>query len=280
AARVPAAAREAARGPAAAREAERIARGLDDPALLAFALNGRFMQRFERTGLAPHRDAIGAELIELSRRHGLASYELLGQLVRLQARGALGDFPGADRHAAAVDRLAARHERPLAGVFTAWYRALRLAATGAPTAAVEAAYRAAAARLDGAGMPGLERGLLPLALLSLRLRDGAPAPTDPQLDWGPYEPWTGPLVLLAQGREEEAAEALRAAPEPPRDLLSEALWCLVARAAIAVGDRATMTRAQERLAPAAGELAGAGSGLLTLGPVARQLDALAAALAR
>ncbi|MET7881553.1 hypothetical protein ABZU45_19180 [Streptomyces avermitilis] len=35
----------------------------------------------------------------------------------------------------------------------------------------------------------------------------------------------------------------------------------------ALGDRAALSRAQARLAPAAGELAGAGSGLLTLGPV-------------
>jgi hypothetical protein len=39
-----------------------------------------------------------------------------------------------------------------------------------------------------------------------------------------------------------------------------------------------MARAHTALAPAAGELAGAGSGLLTLGPVARHLDDLAAAL--
>jgi hypothetical protein len=56
------------------------------------------------------------------------------------------------------------------------------------------------------------------------------------------------------------------------------MWCLTARAAIAVGDREMMERAHTALAPAAGELAGAGSGLLTLGPVARHLDDLAAAL--
>jgi DNA-binding SARP family transcriptional activator len=264
------------RGPAAAHEAEEIARRLDDPTLLAFALNGVFMQSFERTGLAPRRDAIGTELIALSVRHDLVSFELLGHLIRLQARSALGDFAGADRHAAAVDRLGGRHERPLAAVFTAWYRALRLTVTG-DTYAVVAAYRAAAARLDGAGMPGLERGLLPLALLSLRIARGQSAPVEDDLDWGPYEPWTRPLVLLAQDRRGDAVSALRAAPDPPRDLLSEALWCLTGRAAIALGDRATIERAHAHLAPAEAELAGAGSGLLSLGPVARQLGDLAAA---
>ncbi|MFI2030958.1 BTAD domain-containing putative transcriptional regulator [Streptomyces buecherae] len=275
----------------AAREAEEIARRLDDPALLAFALGGRFMQCFERAGLAPERDAIGAELVALSTRHGLVAYEVLGHLVRVQARSALADFATADRHAAAVDDLADRHELPLVGVFTQWYRALRLVATGHPTGPeAEAAYRAAAARLDGAGMPGLERGLLPLALLCLRLTredQGATLPADRgadriaarSADWGPYAPWVRPLFLLAGGRRAEAATALRAAPPPPHDLLYEALWCLIGRAAVGVGDRAVIRLARSQLLPADGELAGAGSGLLTLGPVARHLAALDAALA-
>jgi hypothetical protein len=269
----------ATRGSQAARQAEQIARRLHDPALLAFALNGVFMQTFHRAGLAPHRDAVGAELIALSAPSGLTTYEVLGHLIRLQARSALADFPTADRHAAAADHLAERHELPLVGVFTRWYRALRLAASGqAPAAEVEAAYRDAAGRLDGAGMPGLEHGLLPLAQLCLRLNHGQPALTDEQIGWGPYEPWTRPLVLLARHRHAEAATALRRLPEPPRDLMYEAMWCLTGRAAIAVDDRDTMRRAYTELTPAAAEHAGAGSGLLTLGPVAKHLDDLATAL--
>lgn len=268
-----------ARGPRAARQAEDIARRLNDPALLAFALNGVFMQTFHRAGLAPQRDEIGAELIALSVRHGLFTYEVLGHLVRLQSRSALAHFTGADEHAAAADRLADRHELPLVGVFTHWYRALRFAETGrAQVAEVVAAYRDAARRLDGAGMPGLERGLLPLAFLCVRLRHGQPAQTDEDIDWGPYEPWARPLVLLTHDRPDDARAALRSLPEPPRDLLFEALWCLAARAAIAVGDRDTMERAHAELTPAAAELAGAGSGLVTLGPVAQYLDELAVAL--
>ncbi|KXK63046.1 SARP family transcriptional regulator [Micromonospora rosaria] len=267
-----------ARGPAAAREAERIARRLGDPALLAFALNGVFMQTFQRAGLAVDRDGIGAELVALAARHGLTTYEILGRLVRVQARSALGDFAGADAHAAAADQLAGRHELPLVGVFTRWYRALRLAATGASPPAAEAAYRDAAARSSGAGMPGVERGLLPLALLCLRVWHGRPARFDDDTDWGPYLPWARPLVLLARDRPADAAAALRRAPEPPRDLLFEALWCLTGHAAIAVDDRPAIRRTRAALAPAAHELAGAGSGMLTVGPVAHHLDRLAAAL--
>ncbi|WP_405857100.1 SARP family transcriptional regulator [Streptomyces sp. NBC_01515] len=268
-----------ARGPQAARQAEGIARRLNDPGLLAFALNGTFMQTFHRAGLAPQRDAIGAELVALSARHAMVTYEVLGHLIRIQARSALADFPGADEHVAAADQLADRHELPLVGVFTQWYRVLRLTATGNPKPAqVATAYQDAALRLNGAGMPGLERGLLPLALLSLRLRNGQPAQTDEHIDWGPYEPWARPLVLLARDCPNEARTALSSLPDPPRDLLFEALWCLAARAAIAVDDRGTMERAHAELTPAAAELAGAGSGLLTLGSVARYLDDLALAL--
>lgn len=268
-----------ARGPQAARQAEETARRLDDPALLAFALNAVFMQCFDSTGLAPRRDDIGAELVALATRHGLTTYEILGHLIRLQSRSAFGDFDAADRHAAAADALAVRHEAPLVGVFTGWYAALRLDATGrAPVTEVEAAYQEAATLLHGAGMPGLAQGLLPLALLCLRVRHDLPLTFDDHTDWGPYAPWARPLLLLDRGHRPEAADALHATPEPPRDLLQEALWCLTARAALDLGDRPALARAHSALTPAANELAGAGSGLLTLGPVSAFLQDIAAAL--
>ena len=282
------------RGPQAALQAEALARRLGDPALLAFALNGTFMQSCTRTGLAAHRDTIGAELVDLAARHGLENYEILGHLIRLQARAALTDFPAADAHAAAVDSLAQHHERPLVSVFTTWYRALRTAATATATATdpsvertehaehAEPAYRAAATLLNGSGMPGLQAGLLPLALLSVRLAPTREAITDaiehldPDADWGPYRPWVEPLLLLRADRTNEAIDALRNAPEPPADLMCEAMYVLEAAAALQLADRDTIRRAHEALLPAADELAGAGSGLISFGPTQHWLDALAA----
>lgn len=262
----------------AARQAESLARRSGDAPALAFALNGVFMQSFHRAGLAPRRDALGAELVTLCARGGLETHEVLGHLIRVQARCAVADFAGADRHAAAADRLAARHELPLVATFARWYAALRTANT-APLPAAETAYEEAAALLDGAGMPGLEHGLLPLARLSLRIRHHLAPEQEEKTDWGPYEPWVRPLLLLDQGRRAEAREALHQAPAPPRDLLFEALWCLLAKAATALGERPLMTEAHTQLAPAAEEIAGAGSGLLSLGPVAAWLDTLRTALA-
>ncbi|MFB7597459.1 BTAD domain-containing putative transcriptional regulator [Streptomyces sp. NPDC056160] len=269
----------AARPLRAARQAEEIARGLGDAALLCFALNGTFMQTFQRAGLAARRDAVGAEVVALAARHGLVRHEVLGHLVCMQARCALSDLAGAGRHAAAADALAARHDLPLVSVFTTWYRALRTAMTGPPDAAL-AAYEAAAPCLRGAGMPGLQEGLVPLALLSVRLRHGLPVAADRVADrgtdWGPYEPWVRPVLLAGEGRQEEAARALAVVAPPPRDLMYEARWCLLARAAVAVGDRPLMARARTALTPAALEEGGAGSGLITLGPVADHLALLAA----
>ncbi|MEU2621675.1 regulator [Streptomyces sp. NPDC007157] len=231
-------------------------------------------------GLAPRRDALGIELIALAARHGLVTYEVLGHLIRVQARAGLADLTTADAHAEAADRLADRHELPLVRVFTDGYRALRLAATGHPERA-EAAYREVDRLLDGPGMPGVRAGLLPLALLCLRLAGrpyGIRAALDPDADWGPYLPWIRPGLALVADGEEAAREALHGLPEPPADLVQEALWCVVAAVALAVGDRRALRRCQDGLRPAAGQLAGGGSGLVTAGPVDGWLAAIEKAL--
>jgi DNA-binding SARP family transcriptional activator len=243
-----------ARGPQAAHQAEDIARELRDPALLAFALNGRFMQSCTRAGMSPQRDAIGAELISLGTRHDLITFAVLGHLVRLQARSAVGDFSAASSHADAADLLAAQHELPLVGVFTTWYRAMLSRSASA--------YREAAAVLEGTGMPGVEQGLLPLALFSLDLQ------ADPPADWGPYRPWIEPFLLLDNGDPSAARDALHAAPEPPADLMYEFLTCLQITAARRLEDQHLLPELRVRVSPAATEFAGAGSGLVTLGPVA------------
>ncbi|MGW5922450.1 AfsR/SARP family transcriptional regulator [Nocardia fluminea] len=263
----------------AARQAEEIARRLRDPALLAFALNGVFMQSFQRAGLAHRRAAVGAEIIAVAANSKLATYEVLGHLILIQTHCASADYTGADQHADAANALARRYELPLVEVFTSWYRALRTSAI-ADLAAADAAYVAAAASLTGAGMPGLERGLLPLARLSLALRQHETAriaAIDPETDWGPYRSWVEPTLLVARGELGGAREALRTLASPPRDLLFEALWAMVASAATAVGDRETMRRARTHLAPAAAETT-AQSGLLNVGPVRTYLDEIDAAL--
>jgi len=258
----------------AAAEAETIARRLGDPALLAFALNGTWMQSFSRTGLAARRDAVGGEIVALARRHGLVNFEILGKLIRLQALSGLGDFSGADAQAAALDRLGEVQERPLVAVFTRWYLAMRTAATSADTAAAEEGYRQAGTLLDHSGMPGVALGLLPMALLCLRVWRHEPASFPGDTDWGPYHAWAHPWLLLARDQAAEAKEALKRCPAPPPGVLAEALWSLIARAALALGDRTRAAAAHDALLPARGEIAGAASGMLTAGPVRDYLTEL------
>ncbi|MEW2162664.1 BTAD domain-containing putative transcriptional regulator [Streptomyces sp. NPDC007084] len=263
----------------AAGEAVELARALGDPALLAFALNGAFMQSFGHCGLATRRAALGTELTELAAAHGLPGHEILGRLVRLQALGALGDLPAADHEAELVDRLADRHERPLARVFTAWHRSLRTCETDGWEAARPHYARALASTAD-CGMPGLAAGAPTLVALVPVMRGGElPAPGSfDHLDPGPYEPWLRPLLLAGAGRTEQARRALSAVPRPPHDLLQEALWCLLARASAAVGHAPVLRRSRDELARAATEFAGAGSGLISFGPVERHLRAADSAL--
>ncbi|MEV6561086.1 BTAD domain-containing putative transcriptional regulator [Nocardia sp. NPDC051756] len=266
------------RGLRAAEEAETIARELDDSALLTFALNGRFMHTFHRTGLSAERARIGDELIALGRQHRLPTFEVLGHLIGIQSACATADLEAADAHSAAADQLAADYELSMVGVFTHWYAALRTALTGNQHKA-EAAYRAAAKLLTSSGMPGVEQGLLPLTLLCLRLQHGLP-PDDTTAVWGPYEPWVRPIILSANGLRDEATAALNDVPDSPRDLLFELRTCLRARAALTLGNEPTMRHCYDQLLPAATELAGAGSGLITLEPVAHYLAELATALGK
>jgi DNA-binding SARP family transcriptional activator len=242
------------RGAAAAREAEALARELGDPALLAVALGARTLQVFDRCGRAGDRDALGAELVELAGRHGLPDSLVLGHLVRMQSRSALGDLAGAGQHADLLDRLAVTHDRPLVGVFTGGWRALRAAVEDSPDAE-EQLWTAARLRQDS-GMPGVTDGLLPLTLACRQVARGEPVtPAGPA---GPYAPWVEPHLGLAAG-EPVAVSGL---PDPPPGLLMEALWVLAG---------SVLARARAALAPAAGQLAGAGSGMLTAGPVSDHL---------
>ncbi|WP_437045506.1 BTAD domain-containing putative transcriptional regulator [Streptomyces sp. enrichment culture] len=264
----------------AAEEAVRLARRLGDPALLAFSLNGAFMQAFADCGSAARRNALGSELTQLSVDHQLPGHEVLGRIVRLQALAGLGDFTGADTEAEEIDRLAHRNERPLAGVFTAWYRALRTCETeGRPAA--RRRYAHVLAETADCGMPGLTRGAAALVTLVPVLRgDALPDPgAFAGLDQGPYRPWLEPLLLAASGATAEARQALSTVPRPPHDLLQEALWCVLARAAASVGHLPVLRRARRELAAAEAEYAGAGSGLVSFGPVSRHLAAADAALA-
>ena len=203
---------------AEAREAERIARTVGDAQLLCFAISSRYMQCFATTGLARAREQIAAELLAIAVPAELPTFEIQARLIRMQAFCALNDMPAASDEADAIDALAAQHERPLATVFTAWFRWTFTGAADPPPAAPE--------------MPGFDRGIRALAGLTAALRAGTALPDG---DFGPYETFARPLLLTRAGRGGDAIDALNSLPDPPRDLLQEVAWCLVGLAALDVG---------------------------------------------
>ncbi|MBU3066378.1 AfsR/SARP family transcriptional regulator [Nocardia sp. NEAU-G5] len=248
-------------------EAERLARDLHDPAVLVLALNARFVQSFQRPGGTGERDAIARELIDLAVRHDIPAFEILGHLIGLQVCATRGDTATAERHAVAAERLALAHESPAVHVLTAAFRVMCLAQRSNDPAEEAHAYYALAADLTGAGMPGLEAGMIPLALLSISIRHKCSAPTDPGLDWGPYRPWAQPLLDLARGDLPAARRAVAALPMPPADHLYDSLWAINAHTAIALEDDSLATHAYDALTPLRGEIAGATTAILTFGPV-------------
>ncbi|KNB54219.1 hypothetical protein AC230_03530 [Streptomyces caatingaensis] len=273
------------RGPLAARRAEAAARELAEPVLLAQALHARHAHTFRRAGLASERVRIGQEIVALGVRHELAPVEVFGHLILCQAHAALAEPAIADAHAAAVERLSDRYELPLPATLLAWYRAMRLAIDGR-TDEADAAYLRVTESLDGTWMWGIERDLLHFARFCLRaaghgsLLDLAGEAQDQYDRWGPIYARGQALMLLAGGRASEARAVAAAARPLPRDHLLEARLGLAAVLAVELGDRAMASSVYRRLLPAADGLAGAGSGVVTLGPVAHHLGALAHLLDR
>ena len=76
------------------------------------------MQTFTSAGLAADRAEIGQELITTAFDADSPTFEINGRLIRMQALCAMNDISSASTEADTVDRLAQRHERPLASVFT------------------------------------------------------------------------------------------------------------------------------------------------------------------
>jgi len=262
------------RGARAAVEAENLARALGDPMLLALALNSRYQQNGARLGTAAEQRALGAELVVLGEEHCLGDVEVLGHLIQMQGCAAHADWTGADGHADAAAALAERYALRLPQIIVDCYRPMR-ALVDRRFDDADVHYHRAAAGLASIGIWGLDRRLLMTARFCAldaqgRLADLADLDPAEFTDWDArHGRWARMLALAEAGRTEEAA-ALLAASDVTRirpNLLRGFWLTLAARAAVALGAREVARAAYEALLPAAGELAGALSGTVTLGPV-------------
>jgi DNA-binding SARP family transcriptional activator len=269
---------ESERGYQASAEALEQARRLNDPFVLAMAIEGRYLQSHRRDGL-DERLRLGAELLALPGKP--VTTEALAHLMLMRANCGLGRFDEADRHADQAERIAARYDLPwIAASMLGFYRAMRAALTGDPDAAD--AYQRAAAEMNRLGMWQHGAALSLLGRFCLLATQGRLAEIIPELEaLYSYPPWSGStaepyaLTLAAAGR---AAEA-RAVAGQTRPIRPDGFWLFMTGVrgmlAPAIGDRDRAAAAYQALQPFADRPVGADSGAMSLWPTALILGDLA-----
>ncbi|MGW4420989.1 BTAD domain-containing putative transcriptional regulator [Streptosporangium sp. NPDC004631] len=266
------------RGEQASLEAEELARRSGDPALLATALSGRLRQSY---GITPvgEREVIGRELLEVGEATGQVSVQALAHLVLMECAAASGAFADADAHVAAAERLARRYGLPAPAAVGAWYAGQRLMIAG-DFAGAERAYRDAARLTARAGMLEGRQDLPLITAFCLHLVNGRAAEMVEPLAEAHQRgaKWTldAYAVALASAGHTRDARAVIAVKTPVRpDFLYELAMIWRALAGMLLDDRERMIEAYDTLKPFSERIAGAGTGVVALWPVALTLGDLA-----
>ncbi|MFB4315425.1 BTAD domain-containing putative transcriptional regulator [Actinomadura sp. 21ATH] len=270
---------------AAADEAVRLARGLDRPELLAVALNGRYINGYRDAGGAAERRALAAELLDLATAHDLGMYRVLAHLQLQQTHLAGLDLEAARRHRTEGIRLAEQYGLPLLGMIAGWYDALGHA-FAARFGDAEDAYQEVAEAI-GARIWSSERGMAFLGVFCLRLIQGREGELVEQARWlrdrWPHVAGTADLYALAlagAGRPAEARRAVRGAGPVRLDYFFDLVMAIRGRRAMVLEDPETAAEAYAALLPYRDHIAGGGTAVVTLGPVAQTLGDLALFLDR
>ncbi|WP_231618937.1 BTAD domain-containing putative transcriptional regulator [Nonomuraea sp. SBT364] len=266
------------RGRQASLEALEVARQSGDPVLIAVALSGRLRQSYDIPAVDT-RESIGRELLDVAQRSGQIATQALAHLVLLECAAARGEFGVADEHAAAADRLARQYDLPAPAAVHAWYSGQRQMIAG-DYAGAERAYRDAARMTARAGMLEGRQDLPLITTFCLHLVDGRAAETVDLLaekHQGGAK-WTLDAYALALASAGHLADAKAvAAVRPPvrPDFLYELAMTWRALAGMLLDDRERMVDCYDKLKPFADRIAGAGTGVVALWPVALTLGDLA-----
>ncbi|MBB6351223.1 BTAD domain-containing putative transcriptional regulator [Nonomuraea muscovyensis] len=269
------------RGRQASLEALELARQSGDPVLLAAALSGRLRQSYDIPAVDT-REGIGRELLEVAQRSGQMATQALAHLVLLECAAARGEFAVADEHAAAADRLARQYDLSAPAAVCAWYSGQRLMIAG-DYAGAERAYREAARMTARAGMLEGRQDLPLITTFCLHLVDGRAAEMVEALAEAHQRgaKWTLDAYALALASAGHLADANAvAAIRPPvrPDFLYELAMTWRALAGMLLDDRERMVDCYDKLKPFADRVAGAGTGVVALWPVALTLGDLAVRL--
>ncbi|MFD1536716.1 ATP-binding protein, partial [Nonomuraea guangzhouensis] len=269
------------RGRQASLEALELARQSDDPTLLAAALSGRLRQSYDIPAVDT-RESIGRELLEVAQRSGQMATQALAHLVLLECAAARGEFAVADEHAAAADRLARQYDLSAPAAVCAWYAGQRLMIAGDYRGA-ERAYGEAARMTERAGMLEGRQDLPLITTFCLHLVDGRAAETVELLSGAHRRgaKWTldaYALALASAGHVSDAKAVAAVRPPVRPDFLYELAMTWRALAGMLLDDRERMIDCYDKLKPFADRIAGAGTGVVALWPVALTLGDLAVRL--
>ncbi|MEV0232610.1 BTAD domain-containing putative transcriptional regulator [Nonomuraea sp. NPDC050786] len=266
------------RGRQASLEALELARQSGDPTLIAAALSGRLRQSYDIPAV-DSRESIGRELLEVAQRSGQMATQALAHLVLLECAAARGEFAVADRHAAAADALAKQYDLSAPAAVVVWYSGQRLMIAG-DYAGAERAYREAARMTARAGMLEGRQDLPLITAFCLHLVDGRAAEMVDMLGEKHQQgaKWTldaYALALASAGHLKDAKAVAATRPPVRPDFLYELAMTWRALAGMLLDDRERMVDCYDKLKPFADRVAGAGTGVVALWPVALTLGDLA-----
>ncbi|MED7930310.1 BTAD domain-containing putative transcriptional regulator [Nonomuraea sp. LP-02] len=269
------------RGREASLQALELARESGDPTLIAAALSGRLRQSYDIPAVDA-RESIGRELLEVAQRSGQMATQALAHLVLLECAAARGEFAAADTHAAAADQLARQYDLSAPAAVVVWYRGMRFMITG-DYAGAERAYRDAARMTQRAGMLEGRQDLPLITMFCLHLVDGRAAEMVDVLADAHHRgaKWTldaYALALASAGHVPDAKAVASVRPPVRPDFLYELAMTWRALAGMLLDDRERMVDCYDKLKPFADRVAGAGTGVVALWPVALTLGDLAVRL--
>ncbi|MCF7551709.1 AfsR/SARP family transcriptional regulator [Pseudonocardia sp. WMMC193] len=257
-------------------EAMALSAEVGDPLLRCVALNARSF-----TALGPDRRGelagIGRELIDTAARTGLTGYESEGHHLLFMVEAERLDLDAAQRHVDSAIALASNGQLGQSLGWAAIFASLRRLVAG-DIAGAEAGYAAVQAALTAAGAVNAE---VMGTFTRFGVRHVAGALADIAEEYlavevvpdGMADPTA--RALLALGRVDEARAVWQRDRQPPRSYYWQIFMALRAEVAIALDDREIAEETYRELLPFADEMAGLGSGTLTLGPVAHFLGELA-----
>jgi hypothetical protein len=228
-------------------------------------------------------EGLGRELLETAERAGLAGYRSEGHHLLFMLACERVDLDAAQRHADAAIAAASGGQLGVTLAWAAIFAALRAVVAG-DFATAEQGYAAVQAAMEAVG--GINADTLGLfGLFGVRHAQGRLAELAPAfaaLQARIPDTVTDPTAraLIAAGRIDEARAVWRPDLHPPRTYYWLLFMGLRAEVAVALADREVATDCLAELEPWADQLAGLGSGTVTLGPVAQHLGELGGVLGR